>query len=159
MRYRLLDATDMDYWAGRAEAWKALSDLPYKPNRDAYKAAVAEIKTIGDYRSAMVKEALVGELPLVLSQVANRTLSNVADARQKLAEGEARSAERARQHALSAERAALWARVTPHREEYVRGFDSVSEGIRAWGCLEALVLDGTVRDFELVDYGIHLDEE
>lgn len=50
----------------------------------------------------------------------------------------------------------FWNKVHTHKEEYIRSFDKISEGIRAWDCLEALVLDGTVNNSNINEYGIQL---
>ncbi len=42
-----------------------------------------------------------------------------------------------------------------NREEYIRSFDSINEGVRLYDCLVDLVEDGTVSSMEeLADYGM-----
>ena len=44
-----------------------------------------------------------------------------------------------------------------NREEYIRSFDSINEGVRLYDCLVDLVEDGTVSSMEeLADYGMEL---
>lgn len=45
-----------------------------------------------------------------------------------------------------------------HREEYIRGFDNVDEGIRSFDCLVALVEWKTIQTVEeLVEHGCELE--
>jgi len=46
-----------------------------------------------------------------------------------------------------------------HREEYVRGFDSVDDGIRQFNCLVELIECGDVDPNGLADYGMSFDDK
>lgn len=40
------------------------------------------------------------------------------------------------------------------REDYVRGFDSIDEGIRAFDCLISILESDTIKVSDLPEYGI-----
>ena len=42
-----------------------------------------------------------------------------------------------------------------HHDEYIRGFDKVSEGIRAFDCLIAILENETIKPTDLPKYGMH----
>lgn len=50
----------------------------------------------------------------------------------------------------------FYAKVWPHKDDYIRGFDRISEGIRQWECLEELCLIGTVTAENIGQYGIEI---
>ena len=41
-----------------------------------------------------------------------------------------------------------------HRDEYIRGFASIDEGVRAYDCLESMVASNFVRAEQLAEYGM-----
>ena len=41
-----------------------------------------------------------------------------------------------------------------HREEYIRDFDSVDEGIRQFDCLISILESGTITPDQLPEYGM-----
>jgi hypothetical protein len=43
------------------------------------------------------------------------------------------------------------------KDEYIRSFESVQEGLRAWECLVYIIEDGTVSLNELPSYGIKIE--
>ena len=47
-------------------------------------------------------------------------------------------------------------KILPYRDDYIRDFSSIDEGVRQWDCLFALVEDGDVLEENLSDYGLDL---
>lgn len=47
-------------------------------------------------------------------------------------------------------------KVYPYKDEYIRGFESISEGVRQWDCLYDLIETGYVVEDQLPEYGIDL---
>ncbi len=45
-----------------------------------------------------------------------------------------------------------------NRDEYIKGFERVDEGLRQFDCLVALLEDGTVTPDQLGDYGMSTEE-
>ena len=45
-----------------------------------------------------------------------------------------------------------------HKEEYIRGSETVHAGIRSFYCLIAILEDGTIQPSELADYGMEYSE-
>ncbi len=41
-----------------------------------------------------------------------------------------------------------------HKNEYIKDFDSVSEGIRAFDCLIEILESGTIKPSQLPEYGM-----
>jgi hypothetical protein len=41
-----------------------------------------------------------------------------------------------------------------NKDEYIRGFDKISEGIRAFDCLIFILEEGTISPSQLPDYGM-----
>jgi hypothetical protein len=41
-----------------------------------------------------------------------------------------------------------------HRDEFIRGFDSVDEGIDQFNCLITILESGTIDPDEIFDYGM-----
>ena len=46
-----------------------------------------------------------------------------------------------------------------HKDDYIRSFDQIDEGMRQFECLIPLVEDGTVKPEALPDYGMDYPEE
>ena len=46
-----------------------------------------------------------------------------------------------------------------HKDQYIRDFDSISEGIRQYECLIAILNWGTIQPAELPDYGMDYPTE
>lgn len=44
------------------------------------------------------------------------------------------------------------------KDNYIRSFDSISEGVRDWDCLVDLIEDGTIGLTELPSYGIEVND-
>lgn len=44
--------------------------------------------------------------------------------------------------------------LSEHRDAYIRGFDSIDEGVRAYDCLVVIVEDGVVKPSQLPEYGV-----
>jgi len=45
-----------------------------------------------------------------------------------------------------------------HRDEYIRGFDSIDEGIRSFDCLIMLLEDEVITADDLPDYGMEFPD-
>lgn len=41
-----------------------------------------------------------------------------------------------------------------HRDEYIKDFDSVDDGVRQFDCLIVIVEDGTIKPEQLSEYGM-----
>lgn len=135
-----------------------VSGLEYnKDTRDNIKALAESLqKKYSDFRSAMLKDSKKKDLIQTIIKVCNRTIqienerieSNKADL-EKLVVRENEIKKRA-------EYRKFIERIEPYEDEYVKGFDSVREGIRAWDCLISCAEDGLIHDGNILEYGIDL---
>ena len=50
----------------------------------------------------------------------------------------------------------VYAKVLPHKDDYIHGFDKINECIRQWECLEELCLTGVVTAENIGQYGIEM---
>lgn len=110
-----------------------------------------------DYRSAMIKDSKKVDLPQTLIEVNNRTMKDaqsfyiesnlVLDQIKKEMDKYAK-----RQYGEK-----LLAKIYPQKDEYIRSFEKISEGVRAWDCLVDLVEDGTITLEGLPEYGIDIE--
>lgn len=135
-----------------------VSGLEYnKDTRDNIKALAESLqKKYSDFRSAMLKDSKKKDLIQTIIKVCNRTIqienermeSNKADL-EKLVVRENEIKKRA-------EYRKFIERIEPYEDEYVKGFDSVREGIRAWDCLICCAEDGLIHDGNILEYGIDL---
>lgn len=41
-----------------------------------------------------------------------------------------------------------------HRDEFIRDYGSIDEGVRSFECLIGILEDGTIKPEELADYGM-----
>ncbi len=62
----------------------------------------------------------------------------------------------AEEQEIRKQRDAFVNQVELHREDYIRGFDKINEGIRAWDCLIELCETGYVTSENIKEYGIEL---
>ncbi len=60
---------------------------------------------------------------------------------------------------MTKEETAAWVEDPKNADEYVRGFDSLREGTRAYGCLVDLVQSGHVTAAELPEYGFPMPSD
>ena len=44
-----------------------------------------------------------------------------------------------------------------NKDEYIRGFDRIDEGVRQFDCLISIVEDGTCNPEDLADYGMEFE--
>jgi hypothetical protein len=110
-----------------------------------------------DYRSAMIKDSKKVDLPTTLISINNRMIkeaesfyieSNIILDRIK----KEMSNHVKRQYGQK-----LLEKIYPQKDEYMRSFDTVSEGVRAWECLVSIVEDGTIQLNDLPEYGIDIE--
>jgi hypothetical protein len=60
---------------------------------------------------------------------------------------------------MNKEQTIEWVEDDKNADEYIRGFDSVREGKRAYDCLVELVNDGTVTAEQLPEYGFPMPQD
>jgi hypothetical protein len=110
-----------------------------------------------DYRGALIKNALKKELPKKIIMVCNINIENFEKHNERLDSEN----EKTKDKAVIAEKREiaekLSEKVYKYKEEYIRGFPTISEGIRQWDCLIDLVEDSYVLEKDLIDYGIDLN--
>jgi hypothetical protein len=111
----------------------------------------------GDYRSAMIKDSKKVDLPNTLISINNRMIkeaesfyieSNIILERIK---------KEMSNHVKHQYGQKLLEKIYPQKDEYMRSFDTVSEGVRAWECLVSIVEDGTIQLNDLPEYGIDIE--
>lgn len=135
-----------------------VSGLEYnKDTRNDIKALAESLqKKYSDFRSAMLKDCKKKDLIETIIKVCDRTIqienermeSNKADL-EKFVVRENESKKRA-------EYRKFIERIEPYENEYVKGFDSVREGIRQWDCIISCVEDGIIHEGNILEYGIDL---
>ena len=109
-----------------------------------------------DWRSHALSSSTKKELVKNISLVLNRTVEYLDAELRKTEVGLTKILEREQQEVLSKERSNFLSQVYKFKDDYIRGFDSISEGVRSWDCLEALIEDGTVNKLNIAEYGITL---
>lgn len=113
--------------------------------------------TFRDYRSAMIKDSKKVDLPQTLIAINNRMIKEaesfyidsclILDNIKKEIDKYSK-----RQYGEK-----LLSKIYPQKDEYIRSFETISEGRRAWECLVAIVEDGTVTLENLPEYGIDVE--
>lgn len=135
-----------------------VKDIEYNTKtRDFVKAIATELsEKYRDFRSAMLKDCKKNDLIATIVKVCDRTIyienermANVLVSLEKIKERE-------KEHTLYESRRILAERVAPYENEYIKGFDNVREGVRAWDCLIDCVESGVVKEDKLHEYGINL---
>lgn len=109
-----------------------------------------------DYRGALIKTALKRELTAKIVIVCERTIAELEKKNERLEEENKKQKDKsliADKRKIAEE---LANRVYKYKEEYIRGFSKVSEGIRDWDCLIDLIEDSYVLEENLIEYGIDL---
>jgi hypothetical protein len=112
----------------------------------------------GDWREHHIKTAKKSELREKMLMVISRTIEDNGEWL-KVIETEAAHRASIVKAKQESEKIREWfyAKVLPHKDDYICGFDKISEGIRQWECLEELCLTGTVTAENIGQYGIELD--
>jgi len=112
----------------------------------------------GDWREHYIKTVKKSELREKLLMVISRTIQDNGEWL-KVIEVEVAHRTNLIKAKREVEKSREWfyAKVLPHKDDYIRGFDKISEGIRQWECLEELCLTGTVTTENIGQYGIELD--
>lgn len=127
--------------------------------RDDIKSMAIQISGMckGDWREHHIKTAKKSELREKMLLVISRTIED-NDAWLKAIEVEVTHHENLVKAKREAEKIREWfsAKVLPHKNDYIRGFDKINEGIRQWECLEELCLTGTVTAENVGQYGIEI---
>lgn len=135
-----------------------VSGLEYNKDTRDYIKNIAESlqKKFGDYRSAMLKDSKKKDLIQTIIKVCDHSIqyenkcieSHKADL-EKIVVRENESKKRA-------EYRKFIERIEPYEDEYVKGFDSVREGIRQWDCIISCAEDGIIHEGNILEYGIDL---
>lgn len=110
-----------------------------------------------DYRSAMIKDSKKVDLPATLIEVNNRMIK---EAERFYIESNLildRIKKEMSEHLKRKSGEQLLKHIYPQKDEYIRSFETISEGVRAWECLVSIVEDGTVQLKDLSEYGIDID--
>lgn len=112
----------------------------------------------GDWREHYIKTAKKSELREKMLLVISRTIEDISEWL-KAIEVEVAHRKNLVKAKRETEKSREWfyAKVWPHKDDYIHGFDKISEGIRQWECLEELCLTGTVTAENIGQYGIEID--
>ena len=109
-----------------------------------------------DYRGAMIKSALKKDLPAKIIMVCNINIKDFEARNERLNVDNEKLKEKSVIEEKRKVADALLDRVYPYKEEYIRGFSKISEGVRDWDCLVDLIEDSYVLEKNLIEYGIDL---
>lgn len=127
--------------------------------RDDIKSMAIQISGMckGDWREHHIKTAKKSELREKMLMVISRTIEDNGEWLKAI---ETEAAHRtnivkAKQESKNI-REWFYTKVLPHKDDYIRGFDKINEGIRQWECLEELCLTGTVTAENIGQYGIEM---
>lgn len=125
--------------------------------RDFVKAVAAELsEKYSDFRSYMLKSCKKADLITTIAKVCDRTIDIENERMANTLASLEKIKEREKEHALYETRNALAERVMPYENEYIKGFDNVREGVRAWDCLIDCIESGHITEDNLHKYGIDL---
>ena len=127
--------------------------------RDEIKSMATQMMELckGDWREHYIKTAKKSELREKMLMVISRTIQDNGEWL-KAIEVEVTHRENLIKAKREAEKSREWfyAKVLPHKDDYIRGFDKINEGIRQWECLEELCLTDTVTAENIGQYGIEM---
>lgn len=115
------------------------------------------VKIFKDYRSYIIKTSKKKDLIQSIINVNNRM---IADCQSFLNESEFIKKDLFHDFEQSEKRRIgnlIMEKIYYQKDEYIRSFESISEGVRAWDCLVSIVEDGTVGLNELPSYGIDIE--
>lgn len=113
--------------------------------------------TFRDYRSAMIKDSKKVDLPNTLIAINNRMIKEAENFYVESTHVLERLRKELGEFMKKKQGSLLLEKIYPQKEEYIRSFETVSEGVRAWECLVAIVEDGTVELKDLPEYGIDIE--
>lgn len=114
-------------------------------------------KIFRDYRSAMIKDSKKVDLPATLIAINNRMIK---EAELFYIESNHILERVQKEMAVYIKRKSseqLLEKIYPQKDDYIRSFETISEGVRAWECLVSIVEDGTIGLNDLPEYGIDID--
>lgn len=110
-----------------------------------------------DYRSAMIKDSKKVDLPTTLISINNRMIKEaesfyiesnlILNSIKKEMSNHVK-----RQYGQK-----LLNKIYSQKDQYIKSFDTISEGVRAWECLVSIVEDGTIQLKDLPEYGIDIE--
>lgn len=127
--------------------------------RDAIKDIATQMMELckGDWREHYIKTAKKSELREKMLLVISRTIEDNGEWLKAIEIEVAHRANivKAKQESENI-REWFYAKVLPHKDDYIRGFNKISEGIRQWECLEELCLTGTVTAENIGQHGIEI---
>lgn len=135
-----------------------VKDVEYNAKtRDFVKAIAAELsEKYRDFRSYMLKDCKKAHLIETIVKVCDRTIDIENERMENTLASLEKIKEEEKEHALYESRRVLAERVAPYENEYIKGFDNVREGVRAWDCLIDCVESGIITEDKLHEYGIDL---
>jgi len=129
-----------------------------KDTRDAIKARSEQMqKKFGDFRSAMLQASKKKDLIETIVKVCERTISIEQERMKELHADLSKIDARIEEQKAYEKRQDFVERLHAYKEEYVRGFDTVAQGIRGWDCLVDLAESGEVHEGNIEKYGIDLN--
>lgn len=128
-----------------------------KDTRDSIKARSDALqKMFPDFRSAMLKDSKKKDLIETIVKVCNRSIEIEQERIQKLNDDLVKIEASIEKNKEYEKRQEFVKRFMTYENEYIKGFDSVREGIRQWDCLVSLAEDGYVHEGNIIEYGIDL---
>ena len=136
-----------------------VSGLAYnKDTRDGIKARSEQMqKMFGDFRSAMLQASKKKDLIETIIKVCDRTITIEQERMTELHVDLSKIDARIEEQKAHEKRLEFVERLHPYKEQHVRSFDTVSQGIRDWDCLLTLAEDGYVHEGNIGEYGIDLN--
>lgn len=141
---------EIEEYLKHVQAWEALETVPYnRTTKPQFDIAVAEILSLRDYRSAMVKDCRKSELPSVIAKVARRTRVYLSEVQALLDDKRKREEARAEYQKTMQARYALCDKAHAFKDQFdVREFD----------CISACIEDGIITRENIHEYGIKLED-
>lgn len=110
-----------------------------------------------DYRSAMIKDSKKVDLPATLISINNRMIKDAESFYIESNEILDSIKKEMSNHVKRQYGQKLLDSIYPQKDEYIKSFDTISEGVRAWECLVSIVEDGTIQLKDLPEYGIDIE--
>ncbi len=129
-------------------------------NRDTIKfIANKYIKCFPDFRSGIIKDSKKKDLIQNMIIVNKRTISLIKDIISDIEAIKPQLIEDLENKKRHEEGQILLNKIIGQKDDYIKSFETVKEGLRAWECLEDLIEDGTIKINDLPNYGIHIEED
>lgn len=110
-----------------------------------------------DYRGAILKDSTKKGLPISVIRICDRELEWLSNVESVFPEIEKEILIKTNKKLLKNSSQKLINDIYSQKDEYIKSFETIKEGIRAWDCLIACIESGTVTVENIEEYGINIE--